>query len=315
MGAAPGGGARRAFGRAALRAAPGEVVLELRAGQHDLVFEVREGGRGGRPALLLLVEHQRRQQAGFVRRAARGAARLADAWLRDRGWTPAVLPLLVHQARRPWSAPLRLADTEATPPALRRRLGQRCLGLQVTALDLGRRTPGRLVELPGPSVVGPTLALLRGAADGPDGALRVLERLAPRFRVLRRTPDGRRDLALLVDYTAYTSRSVPGADRRLVAALGPAARDAMKTPGEILFRAKLEERAAEAKAEARAEFVVALLEARFGELPAATRSRVQASSEEELLRVASAAPTARRLEDLLPTRSGRRGPRRRSGSR
>lgn len=300
----------RALGPVTLEAVPGEVVDDLRSGQHDVVLAVTSA-RLRRP-LLLLIEHQRTQRRLFASRMARSILRLRAARRREHG-PPTVLPLLVHQGAHPWRRPLRLTDEEECPAALREALGRHVLDLEVPLLDLASWTPGRLVRWPGPPEAGLALALLRGACDGRDGSLRTLERFGARFRALRLDPEARRVLDDLVTYTLATSHSPrEQVVERIEAALGPEARGRMKTLGDRLFeegeaKGKVE---GEAKGEAKGkrEIIGQLLEAKFGRLPAQAKRRLASASLEELGRWTPRLLDAERLEDVL-------GPPRRRGTR
>ena len=105
--------AREAIDWQSLALVDGSFVDEaLRPRHTDLLFEVRL--RAGRPGMVyLLFEHQSRTDPRMPMRLRRYIGRIWDRWETEHPDTlpfPAVVPVLLSQGPRPWTAPLRLHE-------------------------------------------------------------------------------------------------------------------------------------------------------------------------------------------------------------
>jgi hypothetical protein len=209
------------------------VDEELREVHRDLLFTAKLAGKDA--LLYVLFEHQSTVDPLMPLRLLRYIVRIWEAWLRDnpRARTiPAVLPLVLHQGPRPWSAATRLSDAIALPPDLLAAARKHMPELVVALRDLGASPapsdPSPLVRL--------TLGLLRAAAADQD-VVAELERLAPLVRELLSDPRGRVRFALLVRYTTLVvgEIDVTTVARRVRNAIGPEAGDVVMNIEQQIF--------------------------------------------------------------------------------
>ncbi|MCO5170950.1 MAG: Rpn family recombination-promoting nuclease/putative transposase [Planctomycetes bacterium] len=305
-----------------LRPAPGSAVGHgLTEVHRDLVFSSRLRGRG---SLRLLIEHQRREQARMPLRALRYAARELEAWQRRHPRSrrlPAVLPLVLHQGRRPWRGERRLSDLLDLPPDLRRGLGPHLPALDLPLLDLATTTLAALQRLPGPPLARLALAALKLAAEPRADLLDVFERGAADVRAVARDPGGHDALGEVVRYALSVRRGLDleAVGERLERVLGRRAREVvMGSTAQKLIDEGRAEGLAEGRTEGRAEgnaegarrVLERLLRTRFGELSPATRRRLQAADPSRLEAWAERVLTAERLEDVFTTAGSARPKRR-----
>ena len=194
---------------------------------------------------------------------------------------PAVVPLVVHHNRRPWSGPTDvwdLVDLDGdTADAVRGYLPR----LRFLLDDLAVVDEAALRARPLTPPVRVTLLLLKIAA----GNARLVDDLrgwAGELRAVLDRPGGMEDFVALVTYIARVGE-VPAEELRdLFAQLGSQAEEAYVTTAEML-RAEGEARGrAEGEHRGRAEALVQILTLQFGPLPPAALDVVHGASVAQL---------------------------------
>ncbi len=292
-----------AIDQGSLRLEPGSFVDEALAEVHsDLLFSARLRGRAA--FVYILFEHQSTVDPMMPVRLLRYVMRIWDAWLArhpDARTIPAVLPVVLHQGPRPWTAARSLAELIDLPDELRVAVGRFVPALEMALHDLGEVTPVSLADFPGPPIVKIALSFMRAMADAKANPLDHLERLQSALREVLGQPGGAGRLRMVLRYTVLSRKGVDPRDvvdafRRVG---GPEAGEVvMSTVQELIDQGTRN--------------VVALqLRERFGELPSSVTDRLEAASAAQLESWAKRVLSAKSLEDVFS--SGKR--RRASGSR
>lgn len=279
---------------------PGSFVdATLRWRHSDLLFTAPLAGREA--FVYVLVEHQSGADALMPFRMLRYVVRIWDRYLSEHPGAirlPAVIPLVVHHNRRPWTGPTQLLDlvdldrdategARAYLPWFRFLLDDLAL-LDEQALRTRPLTPPVRI----------TLLLLKIAA-GNSRLADDLRRWADDLRAILDRPGGIEEFVTLLRYIEIVGEAPTDALRDLVAQLGPAAEEAYVTTAEML-RAEGEARGeARGKARGRAEALAQLLTLKFGPLPQAASDTVHAASSDQLEAWTARVLTAATLEEVL----------------
>jgi Putative transposase, YhgA-like len=264
------------------------VTDDLRERRSDMIWRARWGEAGGEWLYVyLLLEFQSTPEPFMAVRLLSYLALLLGELIRAGQLTleeglPAVLPLVLYNGKRPWTAPLGLRSLfKAVPPGLERHLPQ----LDYLLVDEGRLRPEE-VDLPGNSVA--TLFRLETCPPGevPDLTRRLAAAL-PRGQ----EPELRR--AILAWLVRLVQHQAPGITMNAIA--------------ELEEVPMLEETLIEWQEQVREEghlagmrrMLLRLLEQRFGRLPERVRHYVEAlSSAEDLERLEDRALEAETLFEL-----------------
>jgi hypothetical protein len=222
-----------------------------------------------------------------------------------------IVPLLLSNAERPWSAARSLSELYAAPVGVLAALGPHLLDVSLRIDDLPAQSSVSLRARAGLHHFGRiALFALQRAHTAPD----FVAELAGWMEVLRSllaTPQGLEDFALLMRYMYRTADFPSRQLRELVRELGPKAEEVamtaaerLKAEGRVEGKAdgRVEGRAegkAEGKVAGQAELLLKLLSLRFGELPDAARARVGGASVERLAIYAERVLTATSLDEVL----------------
>jgi len=276
------------------------VSADLRERHSDVIWRVRLAGkRGGWIYLYLLLEFQSSSDPFMAVRLLSYVGLLLEDIIRKEGLKPgdrlpAVLPLVLHNAKSRWRAPLRLESFfVSVPKELRRYLPKLSyLLLDERRLDLGRPDLER----------NPTAALFRFETNATAEALPALyqdlnDLLPPDEPALRRT--------VHAWITAVVRRAIPGA----IIPEGVNLEEASMLEETLIeWGEKIRKEAhKEARLEGRKEgqilglrkVLLQQMSLRFGRLPKDVRSRVeQITSTQELEKLTRKILSAKSLEEM-----------------
>lgn len=271
------------------------VDAALRWRHSDLLFTAPVEGREA--FLYVLIEHQSSTDPLMPFRMLRYVVRIWERYLAEHPEAtrlPAVIPLVVHHNRRPWSGPTDVADlldldgefVEAAREHLPRFRFQRD--------DLARLDQRALRARPLTPPARITLLLLKIAAGNP----RLDDDLQDWADDLRQILDGAGgidDLLALLTYIETVGETPADQLHQLFTQLGPEEEEAYVTTADML-RAEGEVRG---RAEGRAEALVQLLTLKFGPLAQSTLDTVHAASSAQLESWTARVLTADTLGDVL----------------
>jgi hypothetical protein len=198
-------------------------------------------------------------------------------------YLPAVLPVVLYQGTRPWTAPTSLLELTDLSDEARRDLGPHLLSLRYVLDDL------RVVEVgdidaralsPAPRL---TLGLMKHHRSG-TAVLAYLDDHAQDIRVLYATEHDRIWLALLMEYTWKVNRHTNQEDLMALVAdlVGQDIEQTMETLEQLLRPEIFEKGVEKGVAKGQRELLLSQLVHRFGTLPKSVTRRVAAASTAEL---------------------------------
>ncbi|HEY8471424.1 MAG TPA: Rpn family recombination-promoting nuclease/putative transposase [Natronosporangium sp.] len=265
----------------------GFVDGTLRWRHSDLLFTAPLAGREA--FVYVLVEHQSGTDPLMPFRMLRYVVRIWDRYLREHpGATrlPAVIPLVVHHNRRPWTGPTQVLDLVDLDRDAIEAAGELLPRCRFLLDDLARVDEQALRARPLTPPVRITLLLLKIAA-GNARLAEDLQRWTDELQAVLDRPGGVEEFTALLRYIEIVGEAPADALHGLVAKLGPEAEEAYVTTAEML------------RAEGRAETLVQLLTLRFGPLSPATVDTVYAASADQLEAWTGRVLTAATLEDVL----------------
>lgn len=272
-----------------LRQVPGTFIDEaLRQKHADLLFTAPMDGQDA--LVYVLVEHQSSSDPIMPWRMLRYIGRVWDRYLEENPRArklPVVIPLVIHNGRAPWSAPVRLQDLiEPAPDGAEEYLPRFSFLLD----DLAAASTG---ELRARDLTPATLLAMAALKDAPGNPRMhaVLLELAPEVTRLLNEPGGTKAFELILTYI-WTVSETPGSEfARAAASLGPDAEKAYMTTAEM-FEAR-------GTVEGRAETLIEVLTARFGPLPEDLTRQVNEASISQLKKWTPLAATAATLHDVF----------------
>ena len=231
------------------------VDATLRWRHSDLLFTVPLAGREA--LVYVLVEHQSSDDPLMPFRMLRYVVRVWDRYLGDHpGATrlPAVIPLVVHHNRRPWTSPTQVLDLLDLDPDVTDAVREHLPRLRFILDDLTRVDEQALRARPLTPPARVTLLLLKIATGNPR-LTDDLRRWADDLRAVLDRPGGVEQFAALLRYIELVGEAPADELHKLVATLGPEAEEAYMTTAEML-RAEGEVRG-EARGRAEGEAAVA----------------------------------------------------------
>jgi hypothetical protein len=203
---------------------------------------------------------------------------------------PAVIPLVVHHNRRPWTSPVQLLDLldldRAAASAAREYLPR----FRFLLDDLARLDEQALRARPLTPPARITLLLLKIAAGNARLAAD-LRRWSDDLRAILDRPGGTEEFAALLRYIEPVSEAPADELRSLVTALGHDAEEAYVTTAEMLR--------AEGEARGRSEALVQLLTLKFGQPSRRVLDTLHAASTSQLQTWTARVLTADTLEEVL----------------
>jgi len=269
------------------------VSDDLRERHGDLIWRLRfNGEKGGWFYLYLLLEFQSTSDPFMAVRLLTYVSLLLEEIVRrqklkpgDR--LPAVLPLVLHNGKRPWRAPRDLASLFVeVPPSLRRYLPR----LHYLLLDEGR------LDLERPELAGnPIAALFQLEVSKPSEDFLPLTRKLAGLLSREKDPEFRRTLNDW--FISLVHRTFPGA-------IISETMDLLEVPMleetvQDWKRQLLKEGRREGRREGQIEILLQQMTLRFGRLPKKVRQRVEAiASTRELQGLGRKVVLAKSLQDL-----------------
>jgi predicted transposase/invertase (TIGR01784 family) len=296
------------------------VDAELASSQSDLLFTVELQNRPG--FLYLLFEHQSSAPPLMPLRILKYVVRILDQHVVSSGEgaealpLPVVIPVVLHHSTKGWTAATRmedLFDAELVAEPSIRALVPR---LSFVLDDISHLTDDQLTQRALGLVPTLTLWALRDARHR-GRVQQALSRWAAVIQALAQAESGREALMTIFRYLSLVAQDLtPQALLTSLAAVTPEAKETFMTTLAELWTAEGEARGeargrvegeargrVEGEARGRVEgarrVLLQLLQLKFGELPSSERARVQAASEEELLRWTARLLTADSLAAVL----------------
>jgi hypothetical protein len=261
----------------------------------DLLFTVPLAGREA--LVYVLIEHQSSADPLMPFRMLRYVVRIWDRYLTEHPGAarlPAVIPLVVHHNRRPWTSPVQLLDLLDLDHAAADAAQEYLPRFRFLLDDLARLDEQALRARPLTPPARITLLLLKIAA-GNTRLAADLRQWSGDLRAILDRPDGTEEFAALLRYIELVSEAPADELRSLVAALGPDAEETYVTTAEML-RA---EGRAEGEALGRSEALVQLLALKFGHLPRPALDTLHAASTSQIQTWTARVLTADTLEEVL----------------
>jgi predicted transposase YdaD len=279
----------------------------------DLLYRVELEGEES--FVFILFEHQSSPDALMPYRMLRYMVRIWERWWRSQPSVPrrlpVIVPLVLSNAERSWSAARSLSELYAAPGSVLVALGPHLLDFSLRIDDLAAESSVALRARAGlPPLGGLALFALQRARWAQDIVAELADWMDP-MRDLIATPQGLEDFRLVIRYIHGTADFPLRQLLELVRQLGSRAEEIAMTAAE---RLKAEGRAegeakgrAEGKAEGeargkvsgQAELLLKQLSLRFGELPNDARARVATASLEQLAVYAERVLSAPSLDDVL----------------
>lgn len=269
------------------------VDTNLRWRHSDLLFTAPLDGDDA--FIYILVEHQSRTDPLMPFRMLNYIVRIWDRYLTDNPnalHLPAVIPLVVHHNRRPWTGPTdldHLLNLNPDDPA-----GQYLPRFQFLLDDLSRLDLQELRDRPLTPSARITLLLLKIATGNPHLA-DDLQPWTDDLRAILATGEGFDDFKALVTYIENVGEAPIDELDELFTQLGPEAEKAYMTTADTL-RAEGEARG---EARALARVLVRQLTLKFGSLSSATLNAIQAASADQLETWTARILTATTLDEVL----------------
>ena len=208
--------------------------------------------------MYVLVEHQSSEDPLMPFRMLRYVVRVWDRYLSDHPEVtrlPAVIPLVVHHNRRPWTSSTQVLDVLDLDPDVTDAVQEHLPRFRFILDDLTRVDEKALRARPVTPPVRVTLLLLKIAPGNPSLA-DDLQRWAGDLRAVLDRPGGVEQFAALLRYIELVGEAPADELQKLVATLGSEAEEAYVTTAEMLR--------AEGEARGRVHALVQLLVLKFG---------------------------------------------------
>jgi hypothetical protein len=281
---------------------PGSLVdTEHAELETDLLYRVQLAGRES--FVFLLFEHQSSADSMMPYRMARYMLRIWERWRRSQPapppQLPVIVPLLLSNDERPWSAPLSLSELYAAPSEVLLALGPYLLDVTLRIDDLSAQSSAALKARASLHQFGRlVLFALQRARSSTD----FVGEFAPwldEVGQLVLTEQGHEDFELLSRYIHHTADFEPGSLRELVRGLGRRVEESAMTAAERSRAQGRLEGKAEGRAEGQAQLLLRQLTLRFGALSPAAQTRVAEASLEQLSVYAERVLSAASLDDVL----------------
>jgi predicted transposase YdaD len=245
--------------------------------------------------LYLLLEHQRRADRWMPWRMLRYQVNIWTEWRRkhpNRKRLPVIIPLVVYNGARPWTAPRDFTALLAFPAGQRAALLPLTPRFECLIDDLGavrdetihQRTLG----------VASTLALLM-LKHADDGLLTVLYQVADLFAQAGTTPAGQDAAERIIRYALLVDRALrPEAiGAALATRMGPKGEEMAMTVGEQLIQ--------QGRQEAQRGILHRLIQKRFGTPDAVIDARLRRLDDDAISTIIDRLFQATTLDELLPT--------------
>jgi Putative transposase, YhgA-like/Domain of unknown function (DUF4351) len=281
---------------------PGSLVdAEHTELETDLLYRAELSGHEG--FVFLLFEHQSSADAMMPYRMARYMLRIWERWARSKPepprHLPVIVPLVLSNDERPWSAPRRLSELYAAPGEVLLALGPHLLDVTLRIDDLPAHSSAALKARASLHHFGRLVLFALQRARSSTDFVAELAGWLEEVTELVGTEQGLEDFALLIRYIHHTSDFAPGSLRQLVRGLGRRVEDTAMTAAERLRAEGRAEGKAEGKAEGQAQLLLTQLTLRFGALPPEVQMRVAKASLAQLALYGERVLTAASLDEVL----------------
>jgi hypothetical protein len=267
----------------------------------DLLYRVQLAGEES--FVFLLFEHQSSPDALMPHRMLRYMVRIWERWWRSQPSAPrrlpVIVPLVLSNAQRPWSAARSLSELYAAPGSVLVALGPHLLDLSLCIDDLAAQSSVALRARAGMHVFARlTLFALQRGHTAQDIVAELADWLDP-LRDLVATLQGREDFRLWMRYIHRTADFSLQQLLQLIRQVGSSAEEIAMTSAERLKAEGRAEGEAKGKLNGQAELLLKQLSLRFGELSGDVQARVAAASLEQLAVYAERVLSAPSLDDVL----------------
>ena len=216
---------------------------------------------------------------------------------------PAVIPLVVYHGDTPWSAPTRLLDLVDLDHDGKAALAPHLPDLQIILDDLTARGEQHIRKRRLPVAAMLTALSLLGMPK--RDALTALANLVDLLRQLPMDRAGQDTLAAVLCYVFEVADPEPEPQRLqgfLARNVGSQATEVVMSAAEKLRQQGRAEGRAEGETRGRAATLLKLLTLKFGELTVTTRKRVEASSIDQLDRLAERILSANTLREVFESK-------------
>ncbi|HEX6242481.1 MAG TPA: Rpn family recombination-promoting nuclease/putative transposase [Polyangiales bacterium] len=267
----------------------------------DLLYRVQLAGEDS--FVFILFEHQSRPDALMPYRMLRCMVRIWERWWRAQPSPPRRVPVIVppvlSNAERPWSAPGSLSELYAAPAGVLVALGPHLLDFSLRIDDLPAHSSVSLRARAGLHHFGRLALFALQRAHTSAAFVAELARWLDELRELVAVPEGMDDFALLMRYIHRTADFPTTQLCHLVRRLGSRAEEIAMTAAERLKAEGRAEGEALGKVSGQAELVLKLLSLRFGVFPEQARNRVGQASLDQLAVFAERVLSAGSLDEVL----------------
>jgi predicted transposase YdaD len=286
------------FNWASLALCPGSFIDEaLAERQTDLLFSIELAGK--RAFLYIVFEHQSTSDPLMPLRMLRYEARIWDGWVKDNPSAkrvPAILPVVLHHSPEGWRASVSFEAMLDVDPELLAVIAPYVPRFQFILDDISATSDedlrGRAMSALGRLV----LWCLRHART-PEELVHGLGAWLDLVREVRRAPNGVAALAKVYTYIFHVNERYR--PEELVKLLGKALGKEGKAEMASVAEQLQEEGERRGLVRGRREMLLALLTARFGELPKPALARVTAATIEQLDGWAKRVLSAQTLADVF----------------
>lgn len=258
------------------------VDEELTLRQTDLALQVRLAGRD--VIVYVLVEHQSSVDPLMALRMLRYQVRIWDRYLQANETAtkvPAILPAVVYQGRRAWTAATDLRDLLDLDPATDAELAEFLPRLPYRLDDWGQIDVAGLRARPVTAALRLIQLLLTQVSDQPD-LLAFLETLHDDLVEVAAAPGGAQQLYAAFTYIVNVSDVSTEELHPLASRLGPVVQEALMTTAEKLRAEGRVEGRVEGRAEGQAELLLEQLTVKFGPQPVEVQARVFTATSDQL---------------------------------
>ncbi len=271
----------------------------LRWRHSDLLFTAPVDGREA--FLYILVEHQSSTDPLMPFRMLRYVVRIWERYIGDHPDAtrlPAVIPVVVHHNRRPWSGRTDVVDLLDLDSEVIDAAAEHLPRFRFLLDDLARLDQQALRARPLTPPARITLLLLKIAAGNPRLADDLRDWTDDLRQILGRA-GGIDDFLALLTYIETVGETPADQLHHLFTQLGPEAEEAYVTTADMLRAEGRTEGRTEGEVRGRAEALVQLLTLKFGPLAQSTLDTVHAASSEQLESWTARVLTAQTLDDVL----------------
>ena len=268
----------------------------------DLVFQVPWLTDPLPPAhLVVLCEHQSRPDRWMALRLVEYAVGVWRAHLQEAKGAkrlPMVIPVVVHNGRRPWRGPRSLGDLQVGSRKLKQAARPHLFDGAFILDDLPKTTDADLRDRALSAATELTLRLLRDAHGDQDASLRGCKALMVQ---VEQSPSGVAALGAVIRYCLKVGRA-PVRDtlvKEIIPMLNPDHEETYRTAADVLREEGIEQGLAQGRLSGRQELLLKMLQLKFGDASEATRAAVAAASIEALDAMAERILTATTIAEVV----------------